>query len=144
MGIRALDKQNSEYKDVRCTPDGDVMVSLGTVISGEDQINDVLVVEQGQFDHQEVAANQSSGVALGDTGGAAGDFIQRLVCIVNTPATSQVQIKDGSGSAITVLPDNVAGGIGTYPIEITAKSVDGAWSVITGAGVEVIAIGRFS
>lgn len=91
--------------------------------------------------YETVAASQSD-QALGTTG-AAGDVLEGLLCVVTTAATSQVQIKDGSGSAITVLPDNVGGGIGTYPLPINLRSVSGAWKITTGAGVAVVAIGQF-
>ena len=67
-----------------------------------DTTNRVSVVEQGQFDYETVAASQSDQV-LGVTG-AVGDFLHRLIIVVATAATSQVQIKDGSGSAITLPP----------------------------------------
>ena len=102
----------------------------------------VMVVEQGQFDYETVAASQSDQV-LGVTG-ALGDFLHSLICVVATAATAQVQIKDGSGPAITVLPNSPGGGVGTYVIELNIVSTSGAWKVTTGAGVSVIAIGRFT
>lgn len=107
-----------------------------------DSANGVAVVEQGQFDYETVAAGQTD-QALGVTG-AAGDFLHRLLCIVTTAATSQVQIKDGSGAAITVLPNNVGGGVGTYPLEFNIRSTNGAWKITTAAGVAVVAAGRFA
>jgi hypothetical protein len=55
-----------------------------------------------------------------------------------------VQIKDGSGTAYTILPNAVGGGIGVYNIEINAASQLGAWQVTTAAGVTVLAIGKFA
>lgn len=109
---------------------------------GGDILNNVQVVEQGQFDYETVAAGQSD-QTLGGTG-AAGDFLHRLICVVATAATAQVQIKDGVGSAITVLPNSPGGGVGTYSIELNIVSTAGALKVTTGAGVSVIAVGRFS
>lgn len=111
-------------------------------VAGGDISNNVQVVEQGQFDYETVAASQSDQV-LGSTG-AAGDLLHKLVCIVTTAATAQVQIKDGSGSAITVFPNSPGGGVGTYVLEFNISSGAGAWKVTTGAGVAVLAIGRFS
>lgn len=107
-----------------------------------DTTNRVAVIEQGQFDYETVAASQTD-QTLGVTG-AVGDFLHRLVCVVTTAATAQVQIKDGSGSAITVFPNNPGGGVGTYPVELNITSTAGAWRVTTGAGVAVLAVGRFT
>jgi hypothetical protein len=95
-----------------------------------------------RYQYEHVAASQTNHV-LGGTG-AAGDYVHRLVCTVATAATAQVQIKDGSGSTHTVLPNSPGGGIGVYNIEMNVVSRNGAWQVTTGAGVEVLAIGVFS
>lgn len=92
--------------------------------------------------YETVAANQTDQV-LGATG-AAGDYLESLVCVVATAATSQVQIKDGAGSAITVLPNNVGAGVGTVVIRLGVLSSNGAWKVSTGAGVSVVAVGKFT
>ena len=85
----------------------------------------------------------SSTTVLGGTG-AIGDYIHRLVVTVSTAATAQVQIKDGAGFTHTVLPNSPGGGIGNYNIELNTISKLGAWSIVTGAGSEVLAIGIFS
>ena len=95
-----------------------------------------------RYQREHVAASQTTQV-LGGTG-AAGDYIHRLVCTVSTAATAAVQIKDGSATAHTLLPNSPGGGIGVYNIELNAVSRTGAWQVTTGAGVEVLAIGVFS
>lgn len=95
----------------------------------------------GQY--KTVAVSQTD-QALGAGSGQKGDYLEALVCVVATAATSSVSIKDGSGSAISVLPAAVGSGIGTYKIPINAFSTSGAWKVTTGAGVTVIAVGRFS
>lgn len=93
-------------------------------------------------EYETVAASQTT-QTLGATG-ATGDYIAMLICVVSTAATSQVQIKDGSDSAIVVLPNSVAGGIGTYTIPIGLKSRTGAWQITTAAGVSVLATGNFT
>ena len=93
-------------------------------------------------DWETVAASQSDQVLGGS--GEVGDYLDKLVCVVATAATSQVQIKDGGGSAITVLPNNVGSGVGTYSIPIMLKSKAGAWKITTAAGVSVIASGIFT
>ena len=107
-----------------------------------DGTNRVTVVEQGQFDYETVAASQSDQV-LGVTGGT-GDFLHKLVLVVATAATAATSIKDGSGSAISILPNSPGGGVGVYVVELNIVSTGGAWKVTTGAGVSVIAIGRFT
>jgi hypothetical protein len=95
-----------------------------------------------RYQYEHVAVSQTNQV-LGGTG-AAGDYIHRLVCTVATAATAQVQIKDGTATAHTVLRNSPGDGIGVYNIELNAVSREGAWQVTTGAGVEVLAIGVFS
>lgn len=93
--------------------------------------------------YETVAASQAD-QPLG-ANGAIGDFLEGLICVVATAATSQVLIADSAGGAdITILPNAVGGGVGTYvfPLGLTSKA--GAWVVTTAAGVSVIAIGRFS
>ena len=119
-----------------------VPVTLSTQIAGEDQEADVLVTMPGGPDYETVAASQTD-QALGATG-AVGDYLGRLVCVVATAATAQVQIKDGSGSAITVLPNSPGGGVGTYVIDLGIKATGAGWKVTTGAGVTVIACGAFT
>lgn len=91
-----------------------------------------------QYEH----CPSSSTTVLGGAG-ATGDYIHRIVCTVTTAATSQVQIRDGAGFTHTILPNNVSA-IGNYNIELNVTSRLGAWSIITGAGVEVLAMGIFS
>lgn len=91
--------------------------------------------------YKTVAASQTDSV-LGT--GAAGDYLEGLTCVVATAATSQVQIKDGAGSAITVLPNAVGGGVGTYYVPLGMISGSGAWKITTAAGVSVVAIGDFT
>lgn len=107
-----------------------------------DTTNRVAVVEQGQFGYETVAASQTDQV-LGVTG-AAGDFLHRLVLVVATAATAATSIKDGSGSAISIIPNSPGGGVGVYSVELNMVSTSGAWKVTTGAGVSVIAVGRFT
>ena len=92
--------------------------------------------------YETVAASQSDQVLGGD--GAAGDYLEQLVITVGTAATAAVSIKDGSGSAIPILPNSPGGGIGVYVVPIKACSASGAWSVTTGAGSTVVATGHFS
>lgn len=94
-----------------------------------------------RYAYEHVPASQT-GQVLGGTG-AIGDYLHRLVCTVSTVATSQVQLRDGSGFTHTILPNNVPS-VGVYNIEINAASKLGAWNINTGAGVELLGIGVFS
>jgi hypothetical protein len=92
---------------------------------------------------QPVAASQSAQL-LGATG-QSGDLLDKLLCVVATAATAQVQIQDGaSGTPITVLPNSPGGGIGTYDLLLGIQSKAGGWYVTTGAGVTVLAVGQFT
>ena len=94
-------------------------------------------------DYEAVAAGQTAQV-LGPVG-AKGDVLERLIVTVETAATSTVAIKDGNGSDIPIVAANTA--IGVYSVEVGARAVNATtpgWKVTTGAGVSVLAIGRFS
>lgn len=95
-----------------------------------------------QNSHYETVAASQSDQALGATGGA-GDFLDSLVITVGTAASAAVSIKDGGGSSIPIIPNSPGGGIGVYCVRIAAKSQRGAWSVTTGAGSTVLAVGEF-
>jgi hypothetical protein len=90
--------------------------------------------------YQTIAASQTASV-LGSAG-ASGDWLERLIVTVNIALTGTVSIKDGAGSAIPICPASLA--IGVWIIPIGAISQAGAWSVTTGAGCSVLAVGRFS
>lgn len=98
-------------------------------------------VKQGGFDYQAVGAGTTA--ALGAKGGAAGDLLDAVVVTVTTLATSLCQIKDGSGSLITVLP-NAVSQTGVHRVELHCLSRGGAWSVTTGAGCTAVATGLFT
>jgi hypothetical protein len=92
--------------------------------------------------YETIAASQTDQV-MGNAG-AAGDFLDTLICVVATAATSTVSLKDGGGSSISILPAAVGQGIGTYSIPVRMRSQAGPWKVTTGAGVSVIAVGNFT
>ena len=97
------------------------------------------------LEYETVAASQTDQM-LGATG-AVNDYLEGLICVVATAATSQVQIKDGNGSAITVLPNNVGGGVGTYFVPLGLACIAATtpgWKISTAAGVTVIATGNFT
>lgn len=92
-----------------------------------------------RYQYETVAANQT-GQVLGGVG-RTGDYVERLICVVATAATSTVTLIDGATS-IPFLPANTVAG--TYSLPVEAASQSGAWSITTGAGVSVIAVGIFS
>ena len=92
--------------------------------------------------YETVAASQTD-QALGPAG-AAGDYLDRIIITVNTAATATVDIQDGAGTAIPIMPASPGGGIGVYVVELKIHSRAGAWSVTTGAGATVLAVGNFT
>lgn len=92
-------------------------------------------------DDWEYVAPSASNQVFGDTG-SFGDYIARISVNVTTSATGNVQIKDGAGTAITVVPVNTP--IGVYTVELGIRSKDGPWQITTGAGASAIVIGQSS
>jgi hypothetical protein len=96
-------------------------------------------------DYETVAAGQVDQV-LGPTG-RLGDVLERLIITVTTALTAAVDIKDGDGAAIPVLPNSPGGGVGVYVVDVGALAknpVTPGWKVTTGAGSTVLAVGRFT
>jgi len=93
-------------------------------------------------DYETVAASQTD-QALGPTGNR-GDVLERLIITVNVAATATASIKDGTaGASIPIVPATTP--VGVYSITIGAKSAAaGGWLVTTGAGLTVLAVGRFT
>jgi hypothetical protein len=89
--------------------------------------------------YEHVALSQT-GQVLGTTG-ATGDYLHRLVITVGTAATSTVSVLDGATSHVLVQANTP---IGVYSIEMNTFSKNGAWSITTGAGAEVLAMGNFT
>jgi len=100
------------------------------------------ITTQSGFEYETVAVSQTDQV-LGAVG-AIGDRLERLIVSVITVATATVSIKDGGGSAITLLTGAATVVPGVYTINLGIYSTAGGWSVTTGAGATVLAIGRFS
>ena len=94
-----------------------------------------------RYSYETVAAGQTAQV-LG-TAGAKGDYIHRLIISVITVATGGVTIIDGSTS-IVILTGGATLVPGIYCVDCEIGSQTGAWSVTTGAGVTVVAVGIFS
>ncbi len=76
--------------------------------------------------------------------GAKGDLLDHLVINVTTSATGIVMITDGASTVaddLVVSPASTP--IGTYWINVGARSRTGAWRVTTRGGASVIAVGSF-
>jgi hypothetical protein len=104
--------------------------------------SDIRTVSGGD-EYEAIAASQTD-VVLGTTTGATGDYLEGILCIVATAATSQVMIGDGATPAIVILPNAVGAGVGSYYVPLGLKSKVGSWRVTTAAGVSVIATGDFA
>jgi hypothetical protein len=94
-----------------------------------------------RYQYETVAASQT-GQVLGGTG-AKGDYLHRLITSTSVALTSTVTWIDGATS-IVIHPAGGAGGLGAESLEMNMASVSGAWSITTGAGCKVIAVGIFS
>lgn len=89
----------------------------------------------------------STTLALGTNGGAVGDALFGMLLVpiasgvVGAPG---VTLTDGSGSAITIVTAGTFVNIAPIWVPLNILSTSGAWKVITGAGISVIAVGKFS
>ena len=99
------------------------------------------IVSQSGFEYETVAASQT-GQVIGAVG-AAGDRMERLVITSNTAATATVTLIDGATS-IPILVGSATTPLGVFTVWLGVYSQSGAWSITTGAGATVVAIGRFS
>jgi hypothetical protein len=95
-------------------------------------------------DYQAVPASTTARLAGQNGVGLQGDILSELLIIPTTVAAGSVQIKDGTGTAITVFTAETAlVDLKPFVITLGIRSVVGPWSVITGANVAVLARGRF-
>lgn len=134
--------QSEQTTDLQTDDRGNLKTISAVGGSAISATNPMPVTSGSLGEYETVAASQTA-QALGATG-AVGDYLEGLIIVVATAATAQVQIKDGSDSAITVFPNSPGGGVGTYPVPIGLKSRTGAWQITTGAGSSVIAVGNFT
>lgn len=100
-----------------------------------------LLTRLGASEYEYIPAG-SNNQPLGPTGGV-GDYVERILCVVTTSATSLVQMKDGAaGSQMILLPANAP--IGVHTVNLGIVSVTGDWKLTTAAGVHCIAVGDFT
>jgi len=108
------------------------------LISGEDQTNDVIKVEE-RFAYHHVEPSQTAEI-LGTTG-AAGDFLHTITW--RNTGNGQITIIDGSTNVLAVAGIGTPASVqtGTYIIDAVCTT---AWKITTGSGCEVLATGRFT
>jgi len=90
----------------------------------------------------ETVAASVTGQVLG-TAGAKGDYLHRVIISVVTAASGSVTIIDGATS-IVITTGAATLPLGTFSVELDMVSQSGAWSITTGAGATVIAVGIFT
>jgi hypothetical protein len=77
------------------------------------------IVSPNRYPYETVAASQTAQVLGGST----------------------LSVLDGSTTVLTMAANTP---VGVYSIEVNAASATGPWKVTTGAGAEVMAVGRFT
>ena len=92
-----------------------------------------------------VAASQTN-YTLQTSVGAVNDYLAVLTIVPGNTSPGAVTFKDGSGSSVTAFPGGASSVTTLHPFQFTvnSRSIDGAWSVTTGANVTVWASGKFS
>lgn len=100
----------------------------------------------GDFDYETVAAGVTTpGQTMGATG-AKGDHLEYVLIIPTSTSPGAVSIKDGGATAIEIFPGG-ASSVSTlipFPVPWGARSVNGAWQIITGSNVRAVGFGRFT
>lgn len=96
--------------------------------------------------YQTVAASTTATLKSSGGTGAKGDCLIEILVVPASTSPGAITITDGGGSAITVF----AGGAGSllslipFSIFLGIFSINGAWSITTGAGVSAVVTGQFS
>lgn len=88
-----------------------------------------------------VPASSASGTALGS--GAIGDLLSGLVIVPGTTTPGVVQIKDGTGAAITIFAGGTLADLSPITVPLNIRATGAGWKIITGANVTVLASGEF-
>ena len=89
------------------------------------------------------ANNATTGAAVRLGQANKGDYLDSLLCIVTDVANAKVEIQDGAGDLLTVLPGVLPAGNTTIAIPIGLTCVSNNWGITTGTGVQVIARGTW-
>lgn len=88
----------------------------------------------------------STTTSLGAGGGGAGDYIAGLLVVPTSVSPGTITVADGSSTAVTVFAGGTNGlaALVPFPIPLGAISQSGKWSVAVGAGMSVVALGKFT
>lgn len=96
-------------------------------------------ISKGTVQYKNCPAGATTGL-----NGNSGSYIDKLVAVVTNNAAMTVDIQDGAQNAVRVLQNaSIATANGTVVLPIEIESWNGAWNVITGNGVNVVATGHF-
>mgnify|MGYP003559097524 CR=1 FL=1 len=95
-------------------------------------------------DYETVAASQTDQI-MGATG-AVGDYLMGVLIVPATTSPGAVQIKDGSGSAITIFTGgaNSVSNLVPFMVPLGTYARSAGWKITTGANVSAIGIGSFT
>lgn len=126
---------------VTLSPDTDVIGKVSIDQTTPGTTNKVFITDINAAEYETVAASQT-GQVLGGAG-AVGDYLSGILVIPATTSAGSISILDGVTS-ISIFVTGTLGSLVPFFIPIGAKSVNGAWSVTTGAAVSVIATGNFT
>jgi hypothetical protein len=121
---------------------GTLVIGTGSNTIGA--VTNTALTNIGAGHYEAVAASQTDQVM--GASGATGDYLQGLLIVPATTSPGAVQIKDGSGSAITVFTGGASSVSNLVPIYIplAMTSGSGAWKITTGANVSAIGTGKFT
>lgn len=103
-------------------------------------VNNVRFVS-ANLNYVPVAASQT-GAALGPAG-AIGDYLNGVLVIPATTGAGNISISDGA-TTIAIFVTGTLPSLIPFFIPIAAVSVNGAWTITTGANVSVLVTGRFT
>jgi len=145
--IRIADK-TTVTQQMAVDSDGKIGVTISSfpALAGSTNLIGKVDIANTDIDDYEAVPASTTGV-LGSTG-AVGDYLSRILLIPGstTGAVGTVSIRDGSTAAAMNVFVTSAAFSNNLPISIPlgAKSVVGAWNVLTGANVSAIAFGKFT
>lgn len=133
---------NSNHRQVIVVGDPSTNAGVAPVDATKGLAVDVKEVAD-QYDHYEAVA-VSTDATLGATG-ATGDFLAGVLVIPGTTSPGSVQIGDATTDTVIFAggTDSVST-LHPFFIPLGISSVSGAWSIITGANVTAIGVGRFT
>ncbi len=101
-------------------------------------------VEVAPLAYETVAASQT-GQIIGSGAASKGDYIEGVLVIPESTSPGAVTLIDGSTSIIIFVGGATsASSLVPFMIPLGLVSVNGAWSITTGASVHVIASGHFN